>query len=155
MSHTHQMQANRFELKYIISGTKAIGVRDFVRPYLTPDEYADPKKNNSYWIHSLYLDDPELTLCNSTVRGLKNRFKLRIRFYDDIPHHPVFFEIKARVNDVILKERVAVHRKSVGRLVRHPMPERSDLLKCDGKNWDVLQRFCRFRRVIAGRAEGP
>ena len=141
------MQANRFELKYIISETTASQVRDFIKFYLEPDEYADPNNCNSYMIHSLYLDNPGLALCKATLHGLKNRFKLRIRFYDEVPEHPVFFEIKSRVNDVILKERAAVHRGSVPRL-RFPTCERSDLLKCDPRTYNTLQRFCSLRHQI-------
>jgi len=59
------------------------------------------------------LDNPGLSLCHATIDGVKNRFKLRIRFYDHVESNPVFFEIKRRVNDVILKERAAVRRASV------------------------------------------
>ena len=34
-------------------------------------------------MYSLYLDAPTLTLYWQIAYGLKNRFKLRIRFYDD------------------------------------------------------------------------
>ena len=61
-------------------------------------------QGNSYRICSLYIDSPQLFLYNQTVLGEKNRFKLRIRFYDDDPAHPAFLEIKRRVTDVILKE---------------------------------------------------
>src|SRR5215213_7155598 len=124
MAFTHQMQASRFELKYIISETMVLGIRDFVRPWLVPDEYADPNNNNSYMIHSLYLDNRGLSLRRATLDGHKNRFKLRIRFYDDIPENPVFYEIKGRIGDVIKKERTAVHRSSVDKLMRTPYPDR-------------------------------
>lgn len=153
MAYTHKMQTNRHELKYIIDETKAAGIRQFVRPFLIPDEYADPEKNNAYAIHSLYLDDDRLRLCAATEDGLKNRFKLRIRFYDEVSTHPVFFEIKSRVNDAILKERTAVHRSSVPRILGGHFPERTDLLKYDAKNFAALQRFCQLKDSINAKGK--
>jgi SPX domain protein involved in polyphosphate accumulation len=144
----HKMQENRFELKYIIDEKTAEGVRNFVSPYLVPDEFADPNNKNSYMIHSLYCDNPGLALRQATVAGHKNRYKLRIRFYDEKPENPVFFEIKGRVNDVILKERAAVKRASVARILNRPYPERSDLLKFDAKNWATLERFCHLKTAM-------
>jgi hypothetical protein len=121
----HHLQANRFELKYIISEECAAGIRDFVRSYLVPDEF-NPAAGGGYQVNSVYLDSPALTLCNATVQGHKNRFKLRIRFYDDAPSSSVFFEIKRRVNDAILKERARVHRHAVARLLSGHWPAHGD-----------------------------
>jgi hypothetical protein len=150
MAYTHKMQTNRHEHKYIIDEAAADGIRRFVRQFLVLDEYADPNHNNAYFIHSLYLDAPDLRLAKDTEDGKKNRFKLRIRFYDEVPTHPVFFEIKRRVNDVILKERTPVHRGSVGRILKGHYPERSDLLKNDPKNLAALERFCSLKDSIKG-----
>jgi SPX domain protein involved in polyphosphate accumulation len=152
MAYTHRMQTNRRELKYIIDERRAAGVREFIGRRLVLDEFADPKFNNAYMIHSLYLDNDQLALCNATLHGLKNRFKLRIRFYDHNPEHPVFFEIKSRVNDTILKERTAVHRSSFARLVAGDHPLRSDLVKYNVKNQMALERFCLLRDKL--RATG-
>ena len=126
------MQASRFELKYVIDERRAGGIRDFVRGYLEPDEYADPAKGNSYRISSLYMDSPKLALYNQTVAGEKNRFKLRIRFYDNDPTHPAFLEIKRRVTDVILKERAAVTREGVLKLLAGCPLDASWLAKKNG-----------------------
>lgn len=45
-----------------------------------------------------------------------NRFKLRIRFYDDIPASPAFLETERRLTDVIRKERAALRREGIYRL---------------------------------------
>ena len=77
----------------------AWGVRDFARSYLQRDEHAVPAMKYSYPIYSIYMDSPGWTLYNATVQGMKNRYKLRIRYYNDNPKSPVFFEIKRRMND--------------------------------------------------------
>jgi hypothetical protein len=150
---SHQLQQNRFELKYFVDERTARSIRDFTRSYLVPDEYADPNDNFSYPIHSVYLDGPGLPLCNATVQGHKNRYKLRIRYYDDRPENPVFFEIKRRVHDVIMKKRSAVRRSSVLRLLGGYWPEQSDLLKPeDMKGYEALCHFCDLKDGI--RATG-
>ncbi|HYW78438.1 MAG TPA: polyphosphate polymerase domain-containing protein [Thermoguttaceae bacterium] len=147
MSYHHKLQASRFELKFIVDEHCAEGVRDFARSYLEVDEYADPAKMNSYPIHSLYCDNSELFLYRQTVCGEKNRFKLRIRFYDDNPDHPAFLEIKRRVTDVIRKERAKVTREGARRILAGHGPERSFL--ADPENDDVsasaMINFCDLR----------
>lgn len=144
-----QLQENRFELKYIIDEQRAHGLRDFVRGFLSPDTYADPNNDFSYAIHSVYLDNPSLSLMNATVDGHKNRFKLRVRYYDDNPEHPVFFEIKRRVNDAILKKRAAVRREMARDLI-DGAPPRIDCLLNPGKmkDWEALEEFCMLRDEV-------
>jgi hypothetical protein len=149
MTYVHRMQTNRFEFKYMVNEAQARAIRDYVRPFLINDEYADPKLGYSYGIHSVYLDDESFSLAQATLHGLKNRFKLRMRYYDDRPDSPVFFEIKRRLNDVILKERVAVHRRSVQPLLRRRFPERSDLVHFTPKAFDSLRHFCALRNATS------
>ena len=145
-------QDNRFEYKYIIEESRARAACDFARGYLEPDRHADPSRHNSYEVHSLYLDSPGHDLCRATMHGHKNRFKLRIRFYDEAPDHPVFFEVKRRVNDVILKQRAAVRRASVLPLLAGHAPAISDLVPGAEGDFGALAGFCRLRGAIG--AEG-
>jgi SPX domain protein involved in polyphosphate accumulation len=66
---------------------------------------------------SLYLDSPHLHLCRQTLEGRKNRFKLRIRSYTDDPDYPRFFEIKRRMNAIIIKSRARVIHPDVAGVV--------------------------------------
>lgn len=138
----HRMQENRFELKYIVTEPVALGIRDFARCYLSPDEHADATRGFAYQIHSVYLDNTGLDLYNSTVHGHKNRFKLRVRYYDAVPAHPVFFEIKRRVNDAILKRRAVVRREAAIALMDGQCPTPDDLLEPgDLKSLDAIHQF--------------
>lgn len=148
MSYVHRLQSNRFEFKYMINEAYARRIREIAQRHLVPDEYADPNKNNSYEIHSVYLDSPGYALAQATLNGLKNRFKLRLRFYDDRPESPVFFEIKRRLNDVICKERTGVKRDRVLPLLKRRFPDRDDLLKFSPKAFDSLRHFCALRDAI-------
>src|SRR5213594_4241209 len=108
-----RMQKQRFELKYLVNEETALMVRDFVRSYLDFDEYSVGKPNYSYPVHSLYVDSDDLKLYWATINGDKNRFKLRLRFYNNHPDTPVFFEIKRRLNGCILKQRGGVRKDAV------------------------------------------
>jgi hypothetical protein len=103
----------RFEMKYVITESKAEVLRQFLKPYIQPDRYSKLQRGGWYPIVSLYLDSPDLRLCRETLTGQKNRFKLRIRSYTDEPDYPRFVEIKRRINNVILKSRSRVMERDV------------------------------------------
>lgn len=148
MPYSHRVQGSRFELKYIIPESTARGVRDFALSYLEPDPHADPARNCEYPVHSLYLDGPNLTLCCATLWGLKNRYKLRIRFYDETRESPAFLEIKRRENDVILKQRVPVRRDAVQRILGGHWPLPKDVMDVSPRGMSALSEFCRLRDII-------
>jgi hypothetical protein len=124
----HSMQTSRFELKYIVDERQAAILREYMRGYLVPDPYAKPEEGNAYWVYSLYCDSPQLNLYKSSKEGHKNRFKLRIRFYDDNPRHPVFLEIKRRLGDVVKKERAGMQRDAVQKFLLGTQLKLTDLL---------------------------
>jgi hypothetical protein len=136
-----RLQLQRFELKYLIRETTALAVRDFVSSYLELDEYGATLPNLSYPVHSLYLDSDDLKIYHTTVNADKNRFKLRLRYYESRATAPVYFEIKRRMNDAILKQRAAVKREAVPWLLGGHHPEPAHLLSNDPKQLLALQRF--------------
>jgi len=147
-----RLQLQRLELKYIIDERKAAAVREFVRSYLELDEYGLDKPNLSYPIHSLYLDSEDLRTYWDTINGTKNRFKLRLRFYDELPSSPVYFEIKRRMNEAILKQRGGVRRDAVDWLLAGHLPEPTHLLiSGDPRQLAALERFSRLMLDIHAR----
>lgn len=148
MAFASGFQGSRFELKYVIGESCARAVRDFALSYLEPDPHADPAKNCEYPVHSLYLDSPGYTLCRATMQGQKNRYKLRIRFYDDSPESPAFLEVKRRENDVILKQRAPVRKASVGRILNGHWPSAADIMDSSPKGLAAVAQFCRLRSAI-------
>ncbi len=142
------MQASRFEQKYLISEQTAQQVRDFVQSYLELDENGVGKPNFSYPVHSLYLDSEDFKLYWSTINGDKNRFKLRLRFYNANPDTPVFFEIKRRMNNCIMKQRGGARREAVERLLAGHLPEPADLVTKDPRHLHALQRFCQLMQEV-------
>jgi hypothetical protein len=136
------MQQQRFELKYLIPEPTALQVRDFVRSYLEMDEFSVGRPNYSYPVHSLYLDSDDLRLYWRTINGDKNRFKLRLRYYSLSSDSPVFFEIKRRMNNCILKQRGGVRHEAIESLLRGHFPEPGFLISKAPNHLMAVQRFC-------------
>ncbi|MBX3747958.1 MAG: polyphosphate polymerase domain-containing protein [Verrucomicrobiae bacterium] len=145
-----RLQMQRLELKYQVSDDVALAARDFISSYLELDEFGATRPNLSYPVHSLYLDSPGLATYHHTINGNKNRFKLRVRFYENRPSAPVYFEIKRRMNNAILKQRGAVHRDAVDRLVAGQLPAPAELATADPRHLAGLQAF--VTRMIELRA---
>jgi hypothetical protein len=134
----------RFECKYQISEAKAAMVERFIQPYLSPDRYTKLQPTGSYPIFSLYLDSPDLRLCKESLTGQKNRFKLRIRGYNDDPAYPKFFEIKRRINVAIIKDRHRVKNSDIERLLSGgPLPE-----QYYSTEQEPLKQFLFYMRTI-------
>jgi SPX domain protein involved in polyphosphate accumulation len=142
------MQKQRFELKYLIREETALLVRDFVKSYLDFDEYSVGKPNYSYAVHSLYLDSDDLKLYWSTINGEKNRFKLRLRYYSTHADSPVFFEIKRRMNNCIMKQRGGVRQECVHLLLKGHLPQSDHLVSKAPNQLVALQNFCHLAHQI-------
>jgi SPX domain protein involved in polyphosphate accumulation len=147
----HRLQQQRFELKYLIDERIAHRIRDFVSSYLELDDYAVGRPNFSYPVHSLYLDSDGLKTHQDTINGTKNRFKLRLRYYGDKPNTPVFFEVKARVDNCILKQRCGVKREAVPLLVAGQLPTPDQLFSKEPRHLIALQRFNQLLLQIDAR----
>jgi hypothetical protein len=106
------------------------------------DEFGVGKPNYSYPVHSLYLDSQNLEIYWRTVNGDKNRYKLRLRYYSDHPDSPVFFEIKRRMKDVILKQRGGVKQSAVPLLLNGHLPAAEHLISKTPGALVAVQRFC-------------
>src|SRR3954447_26332492 len=141
MAQDHRLQLQRFELKYLVDEAITPWVRDFVSSYLDLDDFGVGRPNLSYPVHSLYLDSDGLQTYQASINGTKNRFKLRLRYYDERPNTPVFFEIKARVDNCILKQRCGVRREAVPLLLAGQLPEPQHLLSHEPRHLATLQRF--------------
>lgn len=144
---TDRLQTQRFELKYLVREDTAVALRQFVRCYLKPDDFAAGMPGFAYPVHSLYLDSPDLMTYQAVQCGEKNRFKLRIRYYGD-HDETVYFEIKRRTNDSISKMRAKVRREAVQPLLSGHPPQMRQLAKPDPKQFVALQEFCRLMHTL-------
>jgi len=140
---TRPTRFSRFEYKYRLPRGMAESVRACVAAHLPLDRYSESADDGYYDISSLYLDSADLRLCRESLAGQKNRFKLRIRAYDDEPANPVFLEVKRRLNSVIVKDRVPMPRDQLGRLAD----------PTGGCQEDGAQQFHLYRNLLAAQPQ--
>ncbi len=141
----------RYERKYLVSERQAASIRDFIRGYVDPDPFNDPLEEG-YFVCSIYLDNPSLSIYRQTILAQKNRFKLRARYYNNDAVGPIFLEIKRRENDTVRKSRVAVTREGVQLIFRGHRLQPDHLFKPRDINaaFQTLDAFYRLRdRLMA------
>jgi hypothetical protein len=154
MAQDHTLMAERYELKYLIRNSLALRIRHFVRQYLELDEYGVGQPNFSYSVHSLYLDSDDWTIYWRTVNGDKNRFKVRVRYYNEDARTPVFFEIKRRMNDIILKQRCGVRRASAASVLAGHLPGSADLVgPREAGDLHAIQDFVRLQHSLQAKPQ--
>jgi hypothetical protein len=146
-----RMQRQRFEQKYMLDENQAAALRPFLLAHMELDENGVGKPDFSYPVHSLYLDSETLATFWSTINGDKNRYKLRLRFYNDNPDSPVFFEIKRRLNNCILKQRAGVRKEAVPWLLAGHLPGPEHLLRNDSKSLIAIQNFLKLVEQLNAR----
>jgi hypothetical protein len=146
-----RLQQQRFELKYLVDEAITPGLRDFISCYLEVDDYGVGRPNFAYPVYSVYLDSDGLKTYQDTINGTKNRYKLRLRYYDDRADTPVFFEIKGRVDNCILKQRCGVRREAIPTLLAGHLPEADHLLSPEPKHLVALQRFNMLMNQLGAR----
>jgi hypothetical protein len=151
MPQDHRLPQQRFELKYLIEEAMTQRIRDFVTSYLEVDDYGARLPNYSYPVHSLYLDSDDLSIHHAGVNGTRNRFKLRLRYYDAKPNTPVFFEVKRRADNSILKQRCGVRREAIPLLLAGQLPEPEDLLSAEPRHMVTMHRFNLLMGVLGAK----
>lgn len=97
----------RYEAKYVIPREYVAPMREFIRPFCKPDPHTHGNPPE-YTITTLQMDDPYYSLHNAKEVEAVNRFKLRVRTYGEIGSAPMFAEVKAKLEDTIVKTRVAI-----------------------------------------------
>ena len=136
----------RREFKYLIDAATATQLRAAILPFCELDPWAARNPRRCYTIESLYLDTAGLDLFWANAHEQFDRFKMRVRGYAEAPGSPVFFEVKRRINDVILKTRGKVARALWTGLLSDPAapipPE------VTGKDRLAVERFVTLCRTM-------
>ena len=146
-----RMQRQRFELKYMLEEATALAVRDFVSAHLDLDEASLGKPNRSYRVNSIYFDSDPLYTFWDWVNSNRNRFKLRMRFYDSSPDTPVFLEIKRRVGSCILKERCAIRKSAAPLIAAGQFPPEEALFSREAKHQVALGHFIALVSILGAK----
>lgn len=102
---------SRYECKYLVGPGIVQAIRHRLSAYAQLDHFsAHSTRNRSYRVYSLYFDTAGLRLYQDTCQGRRNRYKLRLRYYDAKGEGPVFFEVKKRSDQIVRKAREQVQR---------------------------------------------
>jgi SPX domain protein involved in polyphosphate accumulation len=141
-------ETGRYERKYVIAEAKAAAVRQFVSAYMMPDPHMDMAAPWGYRVNSLYLDSQQLDLYRQTTQGIKNRFKLRMRFYDEAAEAPAFLEIKRRASETILKQRAVVAKQAAEILLHGGWVGSAELVSPGRDSVRDLAEFCELQRQL-------
>ena len=102
---------SRYECKYLIDARVAQSIRTYLEAHAALDPHSEHRPDHRYRVFSLYLDTRDLDLYQGTAQGVRNRFKLRLRYYADVGEGPIFFEVKKRSDVVVRKSRGRVTRE--------------------------------------------
>ena len=110
----------RYEFKYILEKDLRIIIERDVKNFMKLDAYA--KQNQSYFVRSLYFDDPSFVNYFEKIDGIKLRHKFRLRTYTNEYNEniPIFLEVKGRINQRTYKKRLKIVK--------------SDLIKFEGSD---------------------
>ncbi|WP_168433252.1 polyphosphate polymerase domain-containing protein [Pontiella sulfatireligans] len=101
-------ELDRFEAKYIIPRRLVEPIKGFIQPYCTMDKHC-AAAGGTYFINTLQLDTPSLSLHYAKEREAAHRFKLRVRTYGKPPGQaPVFLEIKRKYFERVIKSRACI-----------------------------------------------
>lgn len=95
----------RREYKYLVTEDTVERIRRYIAGFCVVDSYA-ADAGGRYLTDTLYLDTPRLDSYFATMEDASDRYKLRIRTYPSAGRGgPVFFEVKRRVSESIIKTR--------------------------------------------------
>jgi len=110
----------RFEFKYILSATKRQAVESDLLYFLEFDPFVADRDGYTYFVRSLYYDDPNYSAFHDKIDGLMSRYKFRVRTYSQSHEDnvPIFLEIKGRHNNLVFKHRTPVHLKADTKAIR-------------------------------------
>ncbi|MBE0639453.1 MAG: polyphosphate polymerase domain-containing protein [Bacteroidales bacterium] len=97
----------RYEFKYFVPNSKMDMLRSMISPFMKYDKFAEKMPDHQYTVRSIYFDTPEYNCYFEKLEGIKHRKKFRLRGYN-LPGEDnvkVFFEIKRKYEDPIMKNR--------------------------------------------------
>lgn len=122
------MQGNetfRHELKYQISFSDYLSIRQRLRPVMKPDEHV--LGDGRYIIRSIYFDNVEDKALREKINGIQKREKFRVRYYNDDLSF-IVLEKKLKYNSLCMKidtrlteeEYKAILQGDTKWMMRHP-----------------------------------
>src|SRR3989338_11703953 len=107
-----KLHFQRFEFKYLLNWEQFRQIRSRLRRYVALDGFARQTVSGFYEVVSLYYDSPKFYYYFEKIDGAGIRKKMRLRTYkvDNSFVGNVFFEIKRKIDAVILKDRILMDK---------------------------------------------
>ena len=124
-----------------------------MQSYLDLDIYGAMQPDLSYPVHSIYLDSPSLKTYNDTLNGNRNRYKMRVRYYENGADAPVYLEVKRREDKIITKKRAIVHRWAAQEVLDGGIADSRYLTDPTPEQQEALAYFCSLRNRLNARAK--
>jgi len=133
----------RYEFKYYLSCEMADRlILDLLNNNMVWDPFVEKKEEKDYTVTSLYFDSPAFKCYYEKINGLKDRYKLRLRVYDDFLKNgdSVSLEIKRKTDMVILKDRIFLPYEKYVKIFEEGEMNFSSLM-FSKRDEDVLKEF--------------
>lgn len=147
----NKLQKQRFEYKFITYESQVQAIRQYVESYLNLDVFGATQLDRSYPVHSIYLDSKSLLTYTDTINGSRNRYKLRVRYYENGDDKPVYLEVKRRQDRAISKKRAIVHRHVVHELLNGVIPSMNHLHEKTREQYDTLISICQLIETLEAK----
>lgn len=116
----------RFENKFEITLPAAMQLKSMLQGVLQADPHAGP---DGYLIHSIYFDDLDYHAYRDKVDGVRDRSKLRLRYYNSDESY-IVFENKEKIGNLTRKTSMRVTSETARQLLagKHVSNQRGQLL---------------------------
>lgn len=148
MSEVSCVPAGRFEHKFFISDDLAVAVREAICDQVDPDVHTPAGSVRGYTVHSIYFDTPELNLYRFTRAGVRDRYKLRVRYYDQQPEGYAFVEVKEKRAGRTYKWRFQADKQFAAGVLGDRRSRQIDEALANGGNHAALAEFCRRQDTL-------
>lgn len=148
MEQIDDFPTGRFERKYLVSDGVAIALREAFLEHLQRDIHMPADKARGYAVYSVYYDTPALDLYRQTRQGAQQRFKLRLRYYDDQPDTAAFVEVKEKIKGQVFKRRFRTDKSLAQSLLNDPQGDVLEAALSNGAAGTALEEFCAKRQTL-------
>lgn len=101
------LRFSRFEFKYVLDRELRDRVESALRHFVALDPHVAGQPQASYFVRSLYFDDPAFSAFHDKVDGVLQRSKFRVRTYGRSVDAGAtwFLEVKGRHDNLVWKHR--------------------------------------------------
>lgn len=108
----------RYEFKYVLPNSIINSLEEEILNFMEYDKFVKDKKNNSYFVRSLYFENKNNDNFYEKIDGIKFRKKYRIRTYSENFNDNIFLEQKSKDNDRVFKKRINIDHSFLKKIIK-------------------------------------